>query len=367
MQETIFSDLKVVELASVLAGPAIGMFFRELGATVVKIENKTTGGDVTRNWRLPSENTDQQSAYYSSINWKKETLLLNLKEESDYELALRQIAEADILISNFKKESAQKLKLDFPTLSGKFPNLIYAELSGFEPGNSRPAFDVVLQAESGFLYMCGNPNQPPVKMPVALIDILAAHQLKEGILIALLERAKTGKGTHVTASLYESAIASLANQATNWLMAETIPQPMGTQHPNIAPYGDMFQTKDKNWIVLAVGNEKQFQMLCAQLDLIPLPKQVRDKSSGNAQFDTNQKRVINRAGLNQHLAKAIEKLTLSELSKKFLDHDIPFGHLKNMKEVFENPAAQEMILEEVLPDGQLTKRVKTVAFRVGED
>lgn len=356
MKETVFSSLKVVELASVLAGPAIGMFFRELGASVVKIENKTTGGDVTRNWRLPSEKTDQQSAYYSSINWKKETLLLDLRDESDYQIALQQIANADILISNFKKESAEKLKLDFPTLSGKYPNLIYAELSGFEEGNSRPAFDVVLQAESGFLHMSGYPDQPPSKMPVALIDILAAHQLKEGILIALLERAKTGKGTHVTASLYESAIASLANQATNWLMAETIPQPMGTQHPNIAPYGDMFQTKDQKWIVLAVGNEKQFRQLCEQLDLISL--------SGNVQFNTNQKRVTNRTELNRHLAKAIEKLTLSQLSEKFLTHDIPFGHVKNMEEVFENPAAKEMVLEEVLEDGQLTRRVKTVAFQI---
>src|SRR5690606_4167760 len=118
------------------------------------------------------------------------------------------------------------------------------EITAYENEPDKPAFDVVLQAETGFMYMNGEPGREPARMPVALIDILAAHQLKEAILIALLHRERTGKGSHVSASLFGSAIASLANQASNWLMAGHIPQRMGSAHPNIAPYGDVFYTND---------------------------------------------------------------------------------------------------------------------------
>ena len=129
------------------------------------------------------------------------------------------IKEADIVIANYKKSSAAKLGVDYTSLKAINPKLIYANLSGFGEESSRVAFDVVLQAESGFMYMSGQPGSPPTKMPVALIDILAAHQLKEGLLVALIKRIQTGKGSYLSSSLLGSAVASLANQATNWLMA----------------------------------------------------------------------------------------------------------------------------------------------------
>ena len=268
----LFKNLKVVELASVLAGPAVGMFFAELGAEVIKIENATTGGDVTRKWKLPTESPNaSQSAYYSSVNWNKQTIFADLTTETDQTKIHDLIKTADIIISNFNHQSAQKLKMDYDTLQKINPKLIFAQLTAYGENDDTPAFDVVLQAEAGFMYMNGEAEREAVKMPVALIDLLAAHQLKEGILVALLQRQQTGKGSFVTASLVESAISSLANQATNWLMGNHIPQRMGTMHPNIAPYGDVFYTADDKPIVLAVGTERQFENLCAVLNISEIP------------------------------------------------------------------------------------------------
>ena len=176
-------DIKVVELASVLAGPAVGAFFSELGAKVIKIENKTTGGDLTRRWKLQQEPADRPiAAYYFCVNIGKEKRLLDLRTEKDRSEVYDLIREADIVVSNFKKSSVQKLGMGYEHLKAINPSIIYAQLSAFGPDSTRPAFDVVLQAETGFLYMTGEQGRGPVKMPVALIDLLAAHQLKEGIL-----------------------------------------------------------------------------------------------------------------------------------------------------------------------------------------
>jgi len=357
MSALIFKDLKVVELASVLAGPAVGMFFAELGATVIKIENKKTGGDVTRTWRLPSESADAPvSAYYCSVNWGKQTILLDLEQPEDRQTAQNLILDADVLISNFKPAFAQKTGLDFDALRRVNPRLIYAQLLAFEHDDAIPAFDIVLQAEAGFLFMTGEANRPPSRMPVALIDLMAAHQLKEAILIALLERERSGDGAFVQTSLMASALGSLANQATNWLMAGHIPQRMGAAHPNIAPYGDIFQTADGKAVVLAVGADHQFQNLCKCLDLPHLPEDER--------FCTNPARVKHRQELVEALKPAFLHFQRAELIGMLHKNGVPAGNVRDMKEVFELPFAQSMILEEVLPDGTMSKRVKTVAFTI---
>lgn len=359
MQSTIFQDLKIVELASVLAGPAVGMFFAELGAQVIKIENKKTGGDVTRRWRLPNESSEADySAYYCSVNYGKEALMLDLRDAADKATALKLLAEADIVISNFKHASAAKMGLAYEDVKAINPTVIFAHLSGYGKGDNRPAFDVVLQAEAGFLFMCGEPGREPVKMPVALIDILAAHQLKEGILIALLNRYKTGKGALVSTSLLESAVASLANQATNYLMANHIPQAMGSQHPNIAPYGDIFYTNDDKPLVLAVGTEKQFLGLCDALEVLELKE--------HPLFKTNALRVKNRVTLKEILLPIFKKFTRAELLERFNVQQVPGGSVRNMAEVFEMEKAQTMILKNKMPDGRVGRRVKTVAFHMEE-
>ena len=357
-QDKFFLSLKVVEFASVLAGPAVGMFFAELGAEVVKIENKTTGGDVTRGWKLPSENPDSSiSAYWASVNWGKTHLFLDLNDPDDLKIALDHALRADVVISNFKPSSARRLGVDAESLRAQNQRLIYAQLNSFaDPENESPAFDVVLQAEAGFLYMNGEPARPPVKMPVALIDILAAHQLKEAILLALLHRERTGEGSTVTTSLLESALASLANQASNYLMAGHIPQRMGTQHPNIAPYGDIFTCSDGNPILLAVGTERQFRQLCAVLGL--------EKLLENPDFQTNAARVQNRERLNNILTEAISKMTLDVAMANFKANGVPAARIRDMRSVFEMREARGMVLEEKTESGAGTKRLRTVAFKI---
>ena len=349
-------DIKVIELASVLAGPAVGAFFSELGAKVIKIENKTTGGDLTRRWKLQQEPADRPiAAYYFCVNIGKEKRLLDLRTEKDRSEVYDLIREADIVVSNFKKSSVQKLGMGYEHLKAINPSIIYAQLSAFGPDSTRPAFDVVLQAETGFLYMTGEQGRGPVKMPVALIDLLAAHQLKEGIL-ALWNRARTGEGAYVETSLLEAAIASLANQATNWLMVGQIPQRMGNAHPNIAPYGDVFLSRDEKPIVIAAGTEKQFELLCQCLEA--------DALINDARFSTNASRVKNRTALNALLSEPFAQKDRQELLQLFEENQIPAGSIRNMQEVFELDAAQAMIREELQPDGTLARSVKTIAFRI---
>jgi len=359
MQNQFFKDLVVIELASVLAGPAVGMFFAELGAKVIKIENKKTGGDVTRKWKLPNEDAGSKySAYYHSINWHKEVQMLDLSEANDRAEAHALIREADVVISNYRAGAAEKLGMDYNTLKQLNTKLIYTQLSAYDEGDTTPAFDIVLQAEAGFLYMTGEPDRPPVRMPVAMIDLMAAHQLKEGVLLALIHRMKTGKGSYVSASLFESAVASLANQATNWLMAGNIPQRMGTQHPNIAPYGDLLGCKDGKPIVLAIGNDKQFSELCKQLNQ---PEIAEDK-----RFTINAQRVIHRKELLNILAPLFAKLNSKDILKKLKHNNVPVASVNNIQEVFDLPLARNMILEETLQDGTVSRCAKTVVFTMDD-
>jgi len=356
-QNNIFKDLLVIELASVLAGPTVGMFFAELGAKVIKIENKSTGGDVTRSWKLPSEDpTDEYSAYYHSINWGKEKRLLDLNASEDQDQVWSLIKKADIVISNFKMGSAKKLRMDHESLKDLNPNLIYAAITAYGDDNPAPGFDVMIQAETGWIFMNGEKDGNPVKMPVALVDILAAHQLKQGILIALLNRQTTGKGSFVSISLFDASVAALANQASNWLNANVLPQRMGSQHPNIAPYGDIFYTKDQVGIILGTGTQKQYEALCDCLEL--------EKLKTDERFVTNALRLTNRVALNQYLGKAIAQKTYDLFAQECKNKKVTIAPLNNMEDVFKMPNAQKLILSEILPDGRETKRVKTTVFKI---
>ncbi len=335
-----------------LAGPSAGLFFKELGATVIKIENPKTGGDVTRNWKLQSENTEKNtSAYYWSINAGKQVLFLDLSIEKDLNQFYTLIETADVLISNYKLGDDLKLKVDHGALKKINPRLIYASINGFGNHNPRTAYDLILQAESGFMFMNGEKNAEPLKMPVALIDVLAGHQLKEAILIALLNRHKTQLGAHVTVSLFDTAIASLANQATNWLIAHHLPSAQGSLHPNIAPYGEIFTTNDLQKITFAVGSDTQFKQLCELLN-IPM----------SASYQTNKLRVANRQSLFELLNTEIKKINFPALFDECLKHGIPIGKIRNLKEVFELPEAKQL-LHKFTNDGEQMTSVKSIAFK----
>lgn len=354
---TFFKDLKVVELASVLAGPAVGTFLSELGANVIKIENKLTNGDVTRSWKLESENKDSaMSAYYASVNWNKTSLFIDLRDSTEKKQVYDHIQDADIIITNYKPGDDIKLQMDYETFKKINPTIIHAHLTGFGDNSSRTAYDLVLQAEAGFMHINGTKQSGPLKMPIALIDIMAAHQMKEAILIALIKKLKTGKGSKITVSLFDAAIASLANQASSWLMLGNDPQAIGSLHPSIAPYGEIFITKDEKKIVLAVGNNKQFEQLCT---ILSLPTLLSD-----AKFAKNRERVINRTELFEILQSAIITKISSDLMNNLINKDVPAGLIKSIKEVFESNNLTSSILTETDENKIKSRRVKTAVFKI---
>jgi crotonobetainyl-CoA:carnitine CoA-transferase CaiB-like acyl-CoA transferase len=351
----MIKNIKVLDFSSVLAGPAVATFFAELGAQVTKVENRLQGGDVTRQWKLTSEPKESNvSAYFSSVNYGKNYLFLDLNNPEEKKQIIELAKNADILITNYRDSSLKKLGLDYDAMKLHNPKLIYAAIKGFESTPDRAAYDVVLQAETGYMAMNGTPETAPVKLPLAFIDILAAHQLKEAILLALLQRVENGNGSSVSVSLEAAAIASLANQAGNWLMAGHNPQPIGSLHPNIAPYGETFKALDDKLIVTAVGSDEQFRKLCQILG---------DESiSEDERYHSNPQRVRNRMALHTDLQRLFERFNRADLMEKFIQQNVPAGAVKSIAEVFESPFAQSMVLSEVI-EGVPTKRIKSVAFR----
>jgi crotonobetainyl-CoA:carnitine CoA-transferase CaiB-like acyl-CoA transferase len=329
--------LKVLELASVLAGPGVGQFFAELGADVIKVENLKTGGDVTRSWKTAGEKTDDRSAYFCSVNWGKRSIAADLTAFEGQQIVQRLAERMDIIIASYKPGDAEKLKVDYKTLSEKNPGLIYGQTTGYGSDNPRVGYDAIIQAEAGFMYMNGEPGGPSLKMPVALMDILAGHHLKEALLLAMLEKTITGKGKLVEVSLVQAAVASLANQASNWLVSNKLPKKQGSAHPNIAPYGDVFLTADSKEIILAVGSDQQFRGLCKQLAL--------DELHLNGKFKTNISRVENRMELNVVLQDKIKYFNSNSLLKGLEEANVPAGIINDMSQVFEMREAKELIIK----------------------
>jgi crotonobetainyl-CoA:carnitine CoA-transferase CaiB-like acyl-CoA transferase len=348
----MFADLEVFDLSTVLAGPSVASFFAELGAKVTKIEHPIHG-DVTRTWRIPGEKQEVTS-YFSSINFRKEYITKDFTLSSDYSWLLEQLPTVDVLIMNFKSSDYLKFNLTKEKLHAINPRLIIGSISGFGDNSDRVAYDLILQAESGIMAMNGAPDGYPTKMPIAFIDVLAAHQLKEALLLALIKREKTNLGSWVSVSLYDAAVSSLVNQASAFLMNGIIPTRMGSLHPNIAPYGEIFRTKDKKLVTFAVGSDRQFQTLCKVLGC--------ELISSNLDYSTNEDRVKNRIKLMEEMAPYILMYEAKELSDLALEHIIPLGIIKSLDEVFETLEAKALIREETQGITS-TKRLTQLAFK----
>lgn len=342
----MFKGLRVLELASVLAGPAVGQFFAELGASVIKVENLKTNGDVTRSWKTFGEETDDRSAYFSSVNWGKKSISLNLDHREGLSIVHQLASRSDVVVVSYKPGDAKRLGVDYESLKSVNPKIIYGEISGYGPNDHRVGYDAVMQAESGFMFMNGEPGQSSLKMPVALIDILAAHHLKEGILLAMLRQTKNGEGAHVHVSLLQAAISSLANQATNWLVGKKIPQKQGSTHPNISPYGDVFLSAGGSEILLAIGTDNQFRVLCEVIDIQNIATDPR--------FISNSLRVQYRNELHEILQTAISRFPTGLLMTKLELSKIPAGVIRSLNQVFDLPAAQEIMLHSSDRDGVRT-------------
>lgn len=347
------AGLKVIDASTVLAGPRVATYFAELGAEVIKVEHPGHP-DVTRSWKLPSEAKDGAiSAYFSSVNYGKSYEKIDLSAKDGHTEFLSLISTADILIMNFKRGDYAKFNIGNEVLHSHNPGLIIGKISGYGSESDRVAYDLILQAESGFMSMNGQPEGPPTKMPVAFIDVLAAHHLKEALLLTLYKREISGRGTAVNVSLYDAAVSSLVNQASNYLMSGEIPQRLGSKHPNIAPYGELFQTSDKRTITFAIGSDGHFKKLCDTLEIPKLPNDPR--------FTSNQDRVVNRHELYSLLQEQVSRWNSNELLQKLLELNVPAGAVKNLEEVFNDPHAQSLVRDENI-DGVLTKRVASAIF-----
>ena len=334
----MFAHLKVLELASVLAGPSVGQFFAELGAEVIKVENLLTGGDVTRTWKSSGEETDDRSAYFCSVNWGKKSIALDLTSHEGKIIVQKLASKSDIIIASYKPGDAHKLGVSYEQLFTSNPKLIYGQVTGYGSHVDRVGYDAIIQAESGFMDLNGDKDGPPTKLPVALMDVLAAHHLKEGVLLALLNREQTGKGDWVEVSLINSAISSLMNQAGNWLVAGNLPTRQGSIHPNIAPYGETFPTQDGKMIMLAIGSDRQFFDLCEILEI--------KKEDVIEKYDTNQKRVKSRSELSKLLKPKFINRRASELFEQIHKSKIPAGIIQNVKDALEKFGVQEIQLKE---------------------
>ena len=346
----VFKELKVIEIATVLAAPQVGQFFAELGATVIKVENVLTEGDVTRKWLIQNEKACPCS-YFVSSNLGKYSIALNLQSAEGQDIVHKLLKQADILITNLKPGDAPKLGLKTEFLLELNPQLIIGEITGYGEQSTRTGYDAVIQAEAGFMYLNREPGQLPQKMPVAFMDLFAAHQLKEALLIALYERIFTKKGKKVSVSLIQAGIASLANQATAWLIAQQKPEPMGSEHPSIFPYGTIFQTKDHQYVMLAVGNDREFSALCQSLHLPHL--------SSDERFQTNALRVQNRKLLRTIIAEKILEKTQKEWITLWNELKIPCAPVQDIPTILASEYAKDLIAQK---NGQILG-LKTIAFQ----
>jgi crotonobetainyl-CoA:carnitine CoA-transferase CaiB-like acyl-CoA transferase len=350
----ILNGITVVDLSSVLAGPSVASFLAELGAQVIRIENLKSGGDVTRQWKTAGESPGGSiSAYYASVNFGKSTRLADLSHPAVQAEVHHLLETADVLVQNFKPADLSKFQLEPEVLKKRYPQLIHCHLTGFKSDASRVAYDVVLQAETGYMSMNGTAESGAVKMPVAMIDVLAAHQMKTAIALALFRRAQEQRGGYIHVTLEEAAISALTNQATNYLMNGQVAQRMGSQHPNIAPYGDCFKTADQREIVLAIGSDRQFSAFCTLIDAVHL--------AGDARFSTNTARVNHRRELNQALEAHLSAMPADALLAACHDQKIPVGEIKTIDRVFENPVAQSMVRESRIDD-QAARYVSALGF-----
>lgn len=318
-------DLKVVELARILAGPWIGQTLSDLGADVTKIESPE--GDDTRKWGPPfvEKDGDRSAAYFHGCNRGKTSISVDLKNPEGIETVKALVKDADIFIENFKVGGLAKYGLDYETLCALNPRLIYCSVTGFGqqgPLAHLPGYDFLLQGMSGLMSVTGEPDRPPQKVGVAVTDIVTGLYGTIGILSAVEQRHTTGRGQHIDMSLLDCATALLANQNMNFLASGESPSRIGNAHPNICPY-DVFETSDGH-IILAVGNDGQFQRCCDVLDVSFL--------SSDARFETNQARVRNRKDLMPTLSQAIQTWSSGALLEVLAKNNVPAGPISSIGE-----------------------------------
>lgn len=334
------AGLKVVELARILAGPWIGQTLADLGADVVKIESPD--GDDTRRWGPPfvkdAAGLDEDAAYFHSCNRGKRSVVADLRTAEGVALVRRLVENADVLVENFKVGGLAKYGLDYASLGDLNPRLVYCSITGFGqdgPYAHRSGYDAMIQAMGGIMSLTGEPDGEPQKSGVAFADLFAGLYGVIAIQAALAQRARTGTGQYVDISLLDCMVAVLANQNLNYLVSGEVPERLGNAHPNIVPY-QVFVVSDGH-IMLAVGNDVQFNTLCGVLRQPGLGADPR--------FADNPGRVRHRDDLVPRLAAAILPFKRAELLLQLERHGVPAGPINRLDEVFRDPQVRHRQLE----------------------
>ena len=332
------AGLKVVELARILAGPWAGQTLADLGADVIKVESPD--GDDTRKWGPPfvERDDDVSAAYFHSCNRGKRSVCLDFRT-ADGQAAVRQlIAEADIVIENFKVGGLAKYGLDYPRLRATNPGLIYCSITGFGqdgPYAHRAGYDFIIQGMSGLMSVTGDVEGQPQKVGVAVTDIFTGLYSVSAILSALHQRAQTGTGQHIDMSLLDVATAITANQAMNYLTTGQAPHRIGNAHQNLTPY-QVFDCSD-GWIIIATGNDSQYHRLCELLDLPDMAKAP--------EFLGNADRIRNRDLMTKRLTGATLQRTKADLLAACEAHGVPAGPINDLCEVFADPQVRHRGLQ----------------------
>ena len=320
--------LKVIDLSRVLGGPYCGQMLADHGAEVIKIEPPQ--GDETRTWGPPFDK-EGISAYFAGINRNKRTIALDLSKPEGREVLLKLLAEADVLIDNFKTGTMEKWGIGYAeTLAKKFPRLVHARVSGFGadgPLGGFPGYDAMVQASSGLVSVNGSTESGPVRIGVPVVDLSTGMNATIGIMMALYERNRSGKGQFVDATLYDSAIALHQPHAPNYFTAGQKPKLVGNSHGSLAPYSN-FPTKGRN-IVVGAGNDGQFAKLTQMLGKPELAQDPR--------FKTNKDRIAHKPELEAELRALLKDRDAVTFADELMRGGVPSGAVLEVPDVMEHP------------------------------
>ena len=339
------SGVKVVELARILAGPWAGQTLADLGADVIKVE--APEGDDTRRWGPPfiDRDGDRSAAYFHATNRGKRSVTCDFRTPEGQAMVRHLVADADVVIENFKVGGLAKYGLDYNSLKDVNPRLVYCSITGFGqdgPYAHRAGYDFIIQGMAGLMSVTGEPDGQPQKVGVAVTDIFTGIYAATAILAALHQRHTTGVGQHVDMALMDVAAGIMANQSMNFLTTGIAPRKMGNAHPNLAPYA-VFDCAD-GWLILATGNDSQYQRLCKILGL--------DAMATEPKFLTNADRVQNRTEMTDRLNETTRKWTKADLLAACEGAGVPAGPINDLSEVFSDPqivARQMQIAPEGIP------------------
>jgi crotonobetainyl-CoA:carnitine CoA-transferase CaiB-like acyl-CoA transferase len=318
--------IRVIDLSRVLGGPYCGQILGDHGADVLKVEPPQ--GDDTRAWGPPFRNG--VASYYLGLNRNKRGMRLDLAQPAGRETLLELLADADVLIENFKTGTMEKWGLGYEALSVRFPRLIHCRVSGFGadgPLGGLPGYDAAIQAMSGIMSVNGEASGEPLRVGLPVVDMVTGLNAVIGILMALQERQRSGKGQFVEAALYDSGLSLLHPHAANWFLDGKTPQRSGNAHPNIYPY-DAFPTKTEP-IYLAVGNDRQFQSLCKVLGEPALAYQP--------EFADAKARSTNRAALREKLVLLLQERESDALAEQLMQEGVPGAPILDVKNALEHP------------------------------